>query len=51
MKKSSSASSFGSDGLLNHTKKRVDEKALKFRVEYHERVTIDEDNMDQDDVE
>lgn len=44
LKKSNSASSFGSDGYWNYTKKRVSHKPMKFKIEYFEKVMLENDN-------
>lgn len=54
LKKSNSASSFGSDGCWNYTKKRVTRKPMKFKIEYYEKVILDNDksiNSEEDERE
>ena len=48
MRKSSSASSFGSDGCWNYTKKKIRQKPMKFKIEYYEKVEEMDENNDSD---
>lgn len=43
LRRQNSASSFGSDGCWNYTKKKVRQKPMKFKIEYYEKIMVDED--------